>query len=737
MRRSVILIAILFVALLGAMAAAPLLEQPPALRGSNAPGQFNAAEAKARLASILGDQRPHAADTPADDLVGARLITMLRRMGFSPIVRDQFACNELYKERGVSCARVHNIIATIGPPSGKALLINAHYDSVPVGPGASDDGIGVATILGVAEVLQHRPLKRPIILLFNEGEELGLIGARAFLSDPLSQRVDALINLEARGVRGPVNMFETSRPNAAPIAIFSRAVGRPAANSLSTDVYRLMPNYTDVNSFSERGWLTLNLAPIGNETRYHSPGDDIAALDPATLQHMGDQTLALAETMANGTPKQSRGDRIFMDVSGRALISLPLIAGAILLIFLLVAFAAATVKRGGFALGAAMVIPAMILSGLLAWIALLLIGVVRHGMFWRAHPEWTHLATYAGVLLVGAILLRTIGRGTQVRQLRSTYWLLFVGVGALIGLLAPGGIVFFIFPPLLVLAGMIVARWWKPAELLASALALLFLYFTWGAMLGLLQELLNGGPMWVFAPLASLLLLPALIEAKPLIERASLPASVALGSVLVLAGWAAAATAPAYSADRQQRFVIQHVTDAGTGKSWWSIVNDGKRLPNAFGTRWAWAKLPFGGAERWIEPAPADPASRPPGVQLVSQVRTGRERTLTLRLAMNGNDEVELIAPEDSAIRSAGASGSVRPVDPSAKGKYYIGCSGRSCNGATLQLTMARQGPVKLLVVGTRYALPPSGAPLVAAKPKFARPQYTPDASIDFARLTL
>ena len=56
------------------------------------------------------------------------------------------------------------------------------------------------------------PLKRPVILLFNEGEELGLVGARAFLADPLSRNVDSLINLEARGVRGPVNMFETSRP---------------------------------------------------------------------------------------------------------------------------------------------------------------------------------------------------------------------------------------------------------------------------------------------------------------------------------------------------------------------------------------------------------------------------------------------------------------------------------------------------------------------------------------------
>ena len=61
-------------------------------------------------------------------------------------------------------------------------------------------------------------------------------------------------------------------------------------------------------------------------------------------------------------------------------------------------------------------------------------------------------------------------------------------------------------------------RWWRPAELAGSIVAILVLYFTWGAMLGLLEELLNGGPIWVFAPLAALLFLPALIEAKPFIE---------------------------------------------------------------------------------------------------------------------------------------------------------------------------------------------------------------------------
>jgi hypothetical protein len=667
--------------------------------------------------------------------VRSRLVAQLQQIGLQPIVRDQFACNELFKQRGVSCARVRNVVAILGPTTGKALLLNAHYDSVPVGPGASDDGIGVATLLEVAAILKGQRLARPVILLFNEGEELGLVGARAFLADPLSRSVDSLVNLEARGVRGPVNMFETSRPNAAPIAIYGSAVAHPVANSLSTDVYRLMPNYTDVNSFSERGWLTLNLAPIGNETRYHSPGDDVAALDPATLQHMGDQTLALTVALASGVPPASAGNRIFMDVTGRTLISLPMAAGVTLLALLLIGFAGLTLKRRGAARGAAVVLGTFAGSGLLAWIALTLIGAARPGMFWRAHPVWTHLATYACVLLVGTALLATTGRRASKHQLRGIFWLLFLAVGAVIGLYAPGGIAFFLVPPLLAGIGMILSHWWRPAEMIASLPAMLVLYSTWGAMLGLLEELLNGGPMWVFAPLAALLLMPALIEAKPLIDQVRPKAASAIAAIFVLAGWAAAAAAHAYSADRQQRFVIQHVS--GAGKSWWSIVNDGAPLPSAFGSRWTRGKLPLSDTKRWVEPAPADANSKPPTVQLLSQARSGDERTLTLRLGANGNDEIELVAPADARIRSAGASGFARPIDPEADGKYYIGCSGRSCDGATLQLTTEQPKPIHFLLIGSSYALPPSAAPLLRARPRFARPQYNPDASIAFQPMNL
>ena len=739
MRRPIILLALVLLALVGAMAAKTALIALPPVRANNDAAQFDAERAAGRLAFVLGDERPHPADTPANDPVRGKLVMLLQSMGMRPIVRDQVACNELFKQRGVSCARVRNIIAVLGPPRGKAVLLNAHYDSTPVGPGAGDDGIGVATLLEVGSIMSKQALRRPVILLFNEGEELGLVGARAFLSDPLNRNVGSLVNLEARGVSGPANMFETSVPNGPAIAAYARTAEHPVANSLSTDVYRLMPNYTDVNSFADRHWLTLNIAPIGNETRYHSAGDNLAALDHRTLQHMGDQTLALAERLANDPPPKASANRIFMDVSGRALIVLPLAVGVVLLVGLLIGFAVLSWRRGRLVRGAAVAVGTMAGSAIIAWLALAIIGAVRHGMFWRAEPTWTLLATYASAMLVGVVLLATIGAKADRTQLCASFWLVFLLIGGAIGLAAPGGIIFFLFPPLIVALGILASRWWQPAERVASWLVILFLYVTWGAMLALLEELLNGGPMWLFAPLGTLLILPVLIEAAPLIRSAGLRAAASAGVILVLIGWTAAALAPAYSADRQQRYVIEHATDVARGKSWWSIVNDGK--PVVAPNQWTRGKLPHSDRLRWLAPAPPIAGLTPPTVQVVAKPtdRTeGKPRTITVVLHANGADNVGLIAPKDADIRAAGVDGSIRPFDRSAKKqKYYLTCIGRSCQVLTLRIVAGSDKPIPFTLVGARSGLPPSAAPIIAARPKNARPQYLPDQTLTFSQIKL
>lgn len=737
MRRDTFLAIGLLVLILAALAAKSLLLSVPSVR--SAPGEFNADRAKARLAYLLGDERPHPADSEGDDLVRARLVTVLGQMGLKPIVRDQFACNDFQKARLVACARVRNVIATMGPSTGKALLLSAHYDSVPVGPGASDDGIGVATLLEVGSILKNRPLSRPVILLFNEGEELGLIGARAFLADPASRNVDSLLNFEARGVNGPATMFETSQPNGAAIATYAASLRRPYASSLSTDVARLIPNDTDVTTYKERGWLTLNTAIVGNETRYHSPGDNLAGLDPRSLQDMGDGALALASKLSSGVPAAS-GNRIFFDLSQRIFVQMPLWTGVVCLLALLGGFAVIAWIRGAPLRGTAIVLGAIVLGGILAWLAVTMAGFVRAGVYWRAHPEITFTAVYATTLLGELLILRWLGARLEVRQLRPAFWLVFLILGGALALAAPGGIIYFLIPPAAVLVGIAARRWYPPAELVGAIVGIVLLYITWGELLAALEELFSPGPLWIVAPVAAIMTVPILIEAQPLFVSGGLRLTLLGSACVAVLAWVFVAATPAYSQDHQQRFTIEHLTQFPSGERSWSILNDGARLPSAYSQYGPWhrGKLEFSDRERWLAKAPAAPDIQAPSLEMLEVVDHGSERNVRLRLHSNGAERILLVAPAAAHIKTAGVAGFVRPIaSDDSSGRFTIACTGRSCDGQELSIDLDSAKPVKFTVIGARNGLPPTAAPLVGARPQFARPQYTPDETVAITHVKL
>jgi Zn-dependent M28 family amino/carboxypeptidase len=58
-----------------------------------------------------------------------------------------------------------------------AVLFSAHYDSVSTAPGATDDGMGVATLLQMVDYLAENRPKRTAVFNINNGEEDGLHGA--------------------------------------------------------------------------------------------------------------------------------------------------------------------------------------------------------------------------------------------------------------------------------------------------------------------------------------------------------------------------------------------------------------------------------------------------------------------------------------------------------------------------------------------------------------------------------
>ncbi|HWF02164.1 MAG TPA: M20/M25/M40 family metallo-hydrolase, partial [Candidatus Angelobacter sp.] len=256
---------------------------------------FSAGRALQHLSSIAS--APHPINSAEHALVRDYILNAFRQVGMSPAVQKTAA-----DDSDDGAGSIENIICRLpGSTHDKAVLLVAHYDSVEEGPGASDDGVAVADILETARALKSQPqLKRDIIFLITDGEEAGLLGAKAFVAKHAwAKDVGVVLNFDARGTTGFSIMFETSAQNGWLISNFGAASSHPVANSLSYEIYKRLPNDTDFTIFRRAGYSGLNFAFINGLGNYHKASDSIKAVDPRSLQHDGDYMMELAKQFGN------------------------------------------------------------------------------------------------------------------------------------------------------------------------------------------------------------------------------------------------------------------------------------------------------------------------------------------------------------------------------------------------------------------------------------------------------
>ena len=156
--------------------------QPVAPLGADAPPTvFSAQRATAILRDLVGNGVPHPLGSPAAAQLRDAIVDRFSALGYAPELQSGFVCNDY----GVCGNPVNIVVPLAGSPGEQnAVLLAAHYDSVPAGPGASDDGAAVASLLEIARILKARPAPRhPIILLITDGEEAGLLGALLFVRE--------------------------------------------------------------------------------------------------------------------------------------------------------------------------------------------------------------------------------------------------------------------------------------------------------------------------------------------------------------------------------------------------------------------------------------------------------------------------------------------------------------------------------------------------------------------------
>jgi Zn-dependent M28 family amino/carboxypeptidase len=100
-------------------------------------------------------------------------------------------------------------------PGTPLVIIGAHYDSVPAGPGANDNGSGSATIVEVARELAASPVPNVTVRYVAFGaEEIGLLGSAEYarkLSASDRQRLKVMMSLDMLAV-GDQPAFGGSEP---------------------------------------------------------------------------------------------------------------------------------------------------------------------------------------------------------------------------------------------------------------------------------------------------------------------------------------------------------------------------------------------------------------------------------------------------------------------------------------------------------------------------------------------
>lgn len=274
-------------------------------------------------------KKPHYVGSPEHKVVQQYIVNEFKKMKLQPEVQYQSVVNKKWR----AATTVENILVRIkGSGSGKALLVLSHYDSSPHSSlGASDAGSGVVTIVESIRTFlaSNTTHKNDIIVLISDAEELGLLGAKAFVEyHPWAKDVGLVLNLEARGSGGPSYMLmETNGKNGKLLTEFINANPTyPAANSLMYSIYKMLPNDTDLTVFRENGDINgFNFAFIGDHFDYHTAQDSYQRMDISSLKHQADYLMSGLHYFANADLNsfESNADLVYANFPFIKLLSYP------------------------------------------------------------------------------------------------------------------------------------------------------------------------------------------------------------------------------------------------------------------------------------------------------------------------------------------------------------------------------------------------------------------------------
>ncbi|KAF9463513.1 hypothetical protein BDZ94DRAFT_1321670 [Collybia nuda] len=312
----------LVVAYVVIIASVLLTNELPAVGKADKPNNglgLNITEAWADLHTIAA--RPHPYNSHANDAVRKYILSRLRAIPSVEIANDLLSNGSWASPTYATYFEGTNLLVKIDGenPDLDGVLFSAHYDSVSTASGATDDGMGVVTLLQLVRYFAQHRRKRTAIFNINNGEEDWLNGAHAFMQHPWSNLTSTFLNLEGASSGGrPLLFRSTSRK---PLAAFH--VKHPHANVLSADAFArgLIRSGTDYSVYTPQ-MQGLDLAFYTGRSRYHTKFDSIPHLEGgrralwAMMESAWGAGLALLDAPEGG----SGGDAVYFDLFAAALI---------------------------------------------------------------------------------------------------------------------------------------------------------------------------------------------------------------------------------------------------------------------------------------------------------------------------------------------------------------------------------------------------------------------------------
>jgi len=545
------------------------------------------------LATAIGS-RP--IGTPANARARAYLVDELQRIGFDVRVQEADAVS------GRVNAHVFNIIAVRNGALPDAIALVSHYDSVPQAAGALDDALGVATSLEAARVLVRDGLRHSLFVLITDGEEVGLMGARALVVDAdVAGRLKAYLNFDGTGASGPIVLFQAGPGWGTPLSAWAAAAWRPDGGSFATEIYKRLPNDTDFSVLQGLGASGLNFAPVDDSYAYHTSRDVAARVRSETLHHAGVNTIAIVRAIDRTDLASSADMPTFFTIAGRGVVYgrrvsaglawMAMLGGLALWVWLTRDVYRRRGLGGLAATGAWAIVGSGVAVGLMVGAVGLLRAVRADVTPWYASPgwfwTWLVLMASAGVWIVGRLAAVVMPNARPVRSPAASWWVTlppWILLTALAQVFAPAAAFLMALPLLVAVVLLSVSRGRDRLVRLASLGAFAIAALLWGhttlMLLGFVVPLFGwmsiATPTWLYP---ALLALAGLMVVPPLRAAAAGQAAAwfrpaLVGAILlvgVIVSGAVVYTSAAYSGDRPLRRAARYVQDETRHEAWWEV----------------------------------------------------------------------------------------------------------------------------------------------------------------------